>query len=142
MTLEEKLVAVLSSYLKGSSEDIDSLGEIYNPFDESVVTLPALFIRPQMDEESITNTGIFSIDVDIELRYLVSRESSDPIMTIWRAVHTAIFGVSFPELSDLLTAVDPDNFLVHFIELAETQPTSRDGERHQRISLRIGCAKP
>jgi hypothetical protein len=142
MTLEQQLVDVFETWLRDVSPEVDALEVIYNPFSDEKIKLPGLFLKPSMEEEVIENSTIFEISLVIEFRYLVERTTSAQAMAVWEEIHNAIFGGSFEALADTLTEVSPDNFLVHYIKLGETQPASRDGERHYTATLQIGCATP
>ena len=141
MTLEEHLVSVFEAWMRSVSPKVDALEKVYNPFSDDKIVLPGLFLRPSMDEEVIPNSTIFEISLVIEYRYLVNRTPSSEAMELWGEVHNSIFGNSFEALSDALTDVS-ESFLVHYVKLGETQPASREGERHHTVTLQIGCATP
>jgi len=138
----EKKVSEAFETLLLQAETVSAIAPILNPFKDVKVQLPAIFIKPSAQEESIQNTGIFDIEVEIELRYLVERTTQAEALAIWGDAMAELGNLDMRGMAIDLTATDPENFLVHYVELGESEPTSRDGERHLNVTLRVGCATP
>lgn len=141
IVLEKKCATAFETLLLQASEVYD-IRPILTPFKDDKVELPAIFVKTSAQEESIQNTGIFEIEVEVELRYIVGRTTQAEAIAIWEAAQAELCNLDLRGLAIDLTATDPDNFLVHYVEMGESEPTSRDGERHYSLTLQIGCATP
>jgi hypothetical protein len=146
MTLEKKCAEAFETLMLQSSA-VAAIAPILNPFKDTKVELPAIFIKPSTQEETLQNTGIYEIEVEIELRYIVERTTQAEALAIWQGAMAEIGeisgrGLDLRGLAIDLTAVNPSNFLAHYVEVGESEPTSRDGERHFTLTLQVGCATP
>ena len=138
-TEEEKLTSILVALLK-REPGLSELMPFYTPFESAKkIKLPGVFIMVKRSEEAIANTGIYELEAEVELRYLVKGTTDERAMTYWRQINECLTGTQLDVFADRLSEFRAD-FIVHYVEFADTEPSAREGERHFALTLLLGCA--
>jgi hypothetical protein len=138
ITVEEKLADALVKWLK-QEPIVAALGQPYTQFEDAKIKLPGLFIKTVKNEEAIENSGIFDCSAEIELRWLVKATSEEKAQELWNAIDERICAYPFSVLADCLSDMR-DDFIVHSVGMGESEPTTRENERHKAMTLDFSCA--